>query len=155
MIRVSSGCFGFLFRHRGVFGVVRLRVVRSAGNDVSSNTNPTRSRLQHPPPNLRTTTTLLYSAPTKQGPCSLPIHSRPLRSLPSILAVAPLPTPSAPNNAASSFSSFPNSGHFPHLLHTTPKSMEACGCLMLKENGSPNDGEEYNAMAFDARCASA
>ncbi|KAK2945954.1 hypothetical protein BLNAU_16740 [Blattamonas nauphoetae] len=37
MIRVSSGCFGFLFRHRGMFGVVRLRVVRSAGNDVSSN----------------------------------------------------------------------------------------------------------------------
>ncbi|KAK2947511.1 hypothetical protein BLNAU_17531 [Blattamonas nauphoetae] len=49
----------------------------------------------------------------------------------------------------------PLPSQFPHLLHTTPKSMEACGCLMLKENGSPNDGEEYNAIAFDARCASA
>ncbi|KAK2941712.1 hypothetical protein BLNAU_23374 [Blattamonas nauphoetae] len=106
MIRVSSGCFGFLFRHRGMFGVVRLRVVRSAGNDVSSNTNPTRSRLQHLP-NLRATTTLLYSAPTKQGARSLPIHSRPLHPLPSILAVAHNPTPSAPQQRSLIFPLLP------------------------------------------------
>ncbi|KAK2949905.1 hypothetical protein BLNAU_15134 [Blattamonas nauphoetae] len=144
-------------------------------------TNPTRSRLQHPPPNLRTTTTLLYSAPTKQGPRSLPIHSRPLRSLPSILAVAPLPTPSAPNSASrekgwgndcsdercslassASASSLPVPSSSPHnseidggVWMSDAEGKRGQFCPFSDPSKSPNDGEEYNAMAFDARCASA
>ncbi|KAK2955887.1 hypothetical protein BLNAU_9238 [Blattamonas nauphoetae] len=81
-------------------------------------TNPTRSRLQRPP-NLSATMTLLHSASTKQGAWSLPIHSRPLRPLPSILAVAPLPIHSAPQQCSLVF-----------LLLT-----QFWSCLMVAERG--------------------